>query len=663
MRRTTILGGVVLAALYFFAWSNHFNNGFHFDDDHAIVANAFVRSLSNIPAFFTDPATTTELPENRAWRPLVTLTVAIDYALGKGYVPFWFQLSTFLWFTAQLILMAWLFRTILRRIGIEDQSAMRIAGFAAVLYGVHPVMAETVNYVIQRAEVLSTIGVVAGLAMYAGLPNHRRYGLYLVPVGISFLAKAPAMVFPALLVIYIALFEEELPKGRFGRAFRKSLPSVLLTVAFLGLTSAMTPKTFTPGGSSFSSYVFTQFYVTFRYFTSFFLPFRLSADTDLQPISDPFTLEVFGGTVFLALLVWMTIAASRSKQTRPIAFGLSWFLVALLPTALFPLAEVENDHRMFFPFVGLSFAVVWSVALLLRRVAFSSRTRVMLATILACLLLLLALGTRRRNEVWSSEESLWYDVTVKSPRNGRGLMNYALTQLSQGKYPRTLTYLERAEEFTPYYDRLQINFGVTYGAMGKQQEADVHFRRAIELAPQHSDPHFFYGRWLQAVNRLPEAIEQLKSAIALNPVQLEARTVLLSCYERAGRVDELKALAADTARFAPDDPVVRRYLNFQPGEKVVLQTAPAATPESLLNESLSRYQAGDYLGCIDLARKAIAIRPNYAEAWTNVAAGYMQLRKWDDSIAAAQKALEINPSMELARNNLNFAKSQKAAGK
>ena len=52
---------------------------------------------------------------------------------------------------------------------------------------------------------------------------------------------------------------------------------------------------------------------------------------------------------------------------RPVAFGLWWFLVALLPTSIIPLAEVENDHRMFFPFIGLAAAVAWWIAVRVQR--------------------------------------------------------------------------------------------------------------------------------------------------------------------------------------------------------------------------------------------------------------------------------------------------------
>src|SRR5256886_9086080 len=52
-------------------------------------------------------------------------------------------------------------------------------------------------------------------------------------------------------------------------------------------------------------------------------------------------------------LLTMSILCARSKRTRVIGFGLLWFLIALLPTSLFPLAEVMNDHRTFLPYIGL----------------------------------------------------------------------------------------------------------------------------------------------------------------------------------------------------------------------------------------------------------------------------------------------------------------------
>ena len=66
------------------AYANHFHNSFHFDDSHTIVENVYIRDLHNIPRFFTDATTFSSLPANQTWRPIVSLSLALDYKLARG---------------------------------------------------------------------------------------------------------------------------------------------------------------------------------------------------------------------------------------------------------------------------------------------------------------------------------------------------------------------------------------------------------------------------------------------------------------------------------------------------------------------------------------------------------------------------------------------------
>jgi tetratricopeptide (TPR) repeat protein len=142
-------------------------------------------------------------------------------------------------------------------------------------------------------------------------------------------------------------------------------------------------------------------------------------------------------------------------------------VVTQLPTSLYPLSEVENDHRMFFSFVGLIAAVVWAGWLLVERLPVEFRRQWRTAGVALVLLGLsgYAWGTHVRNEVWHDEESLWLDDVQKSPHNGRGLMDYGLTQMNKGAYPQALDYFTRALPYTPNYPSLEINLGVVNGAL------------------------------------------------------------------------------------------------------------------------------------------------------------------------------------------------------
>jgi len=544
---------LAVLALVTIAYSNHFHNDFHFDDFHTVTNNPYIRDLGNIPRFFTDADTFSTLPANRGWRPLVTTSLAIDYWLGGGLKSTWFQASTFFWFLVQLCLMFALFRHILD-LASPAPFNLYIALFATALYGVHPAIAETVNYIIQRGDVYSTLAVVAGLFVYVRWPARRNQFLYLIPVALGLLSKPPALIFPAILFVYLLLFEDARPV----RTLARCLPSLLLSAAFAALAGFMTPKSYNAGAWPASDFRITQPLVALRYFRNFFQPLYLSADTDHVAESGILHGYAWLGFLFVFGLIVAAVWCGRRRELRPVAFGIWWYLLALLPTSVFPLAEVENDHRMFFPFVGLALSVSYAAALI-----YEPRTRRQIlrtGAVGAIVLTAAACGTWQRNIVWHNEESLWYDVTVKSPKNGRGLMNYGLTQMTKGDYTRALDYFNRALAFTPNYYVLEINLGVANGAIHRDEEAERHFLRAIELAPRDADALYFYSSWLKDHNRPNEAIRNLNDAIAANPGYLNARYLLMSVYAGSGDTANLQRVARRLLAEFPNDAVAQSWL-------------------------------------------------------------------------------------------------------
>jgi protein O-mannosyl-transferase len=651
-KRARVWAAAAIAALaVVLCYANHFGNQFHFDDSHTVVQNPYIRSLNNIPKFFTDADTFSTLPANRTWRPVVSTSLAIDYWAGGGLKPFWFHFSTFLWYLAQLATMFFLFRRILRQVE-EAPWTDYCALMATAWYGLHPAMAETVNYVIQRGDLYSTLGVVASLGIFILSPRGRRFGLYLAPAMFGMLAKPPAAVFPLILLVYIFLFEENADRRRALATLRKSGLAFLAAAIVMFIEAKMTPRSYAPGILSAHDYIVTQPFVALHYFLSFFLPVTLTADSDLSAFTTLFTAQALAAVVFLGLLVWGIWATARKRETRPISLGLAWFLIALLPTSLFPLSEVENDHRMFMPFVGLALAVTWGMALMLRRQA--RRRPIAIAAAAMLLLTAYGQGAWRRNRVWNTEETLWKDVTLKSPRNGRGLMNYGLTLMAKGRTGEALDYFVSASRYTPNYYILEINLGIAYSALGNGREAEPHFVRALQLAPSEGLPGYFYGRWLHQAGRNEEAAAQLSSSIEKNPDYLDASHELMSVYADLGRTKDLQAVAQSTLARLPQDPVATGFLKMPPRSPVIATNSP----EALLNRSLTLNMAGKFRDSIQAAEQALKLRPDYAEAWNNIAAGHEALGEWDEAVAAAAKAVALNPNFQLAKNNLAYSRQQ-----
>jgi protein O-mannosyl-transferase len=666
-KRFWLAVGLAVVAI-FAAYANHFHNSFHFDDAHTVVNNVYIRNLHNIPRFFTDATTFSSLPANQTWRPIVSLSLAIDYKLGHGANPLWFHISTFFWFLVQLWLMYLLYRYLMD--AAEPRAVNRyVALFAVLWYALHPAIAETVNYIIQRADLYAALGVVAGMVIYIRYPGLRKFGIYLLPVILGAMSKATAVVFGGIVLVYVFLFEEDGNWKRWWPAIVQSLPALIVSGVLAVMNIKLTSKSYLPSTMPSAMYWATQPYVLMKYVRSLFLPLYLSADTDLNPFtgfSDPLAIV---GILFCLALLGVGFWAIKRREHRPIAFGIFWYFGASAPTSLFVLSEVENDHRMFFPFLGLMLSVTWAAALAIQRwIEKSPEKRAAIIhtvqVVSALILVAYALGTWKRNQVWRNEEALFYDVSIKSPENGRGLMNYGLTQMEKGETKKALDYFIRAAAFTPNYPILEVNTGIAYGVLNQNTEAESHFRRAVALAPEDAQTHFFYGRWLSGQGRTQEAIAELKSAIAKNPPWMDPRTLLMEIYFRLGDGPALKQLAQETLQIAPGDATVQRYLASSQNMRdpisaaeYLAQTQP--TPDNYLNLSLVYHQNKRYQDSISAAKKAIQLRPNFPEAYNNIAADYEDMHQWDQAIEAAKKALQLRPDFQLAKNNLAWSESQK----
>jgi protein O-mannosyl-transferase len=645
--RTLVLC-LVLALAVVAAYANHFQNGFHFDDSQTVVANVHIRDLGNIPRFFTDATLFSAVVGNQVWRPLVTTSLAIDYALGNGLKPFYFHLSTFVWFLVQLVLMFLLFRRIMDRTDAHPSNAWT-ALLAVAAYGLHPANAETVNYIIQRADLYNALGVVASLLWFVAYPAQRKRGWYLIPAVAAYLSKPPALIYPLILLTYVYLFETD---RKWRPALRATLPAWLVTAAAAILTVAMTPSNYNPGAVSAPQYLMTQPWVALHYFKCFFLPNDLSADTDWTPVSSPFSGEALAGYLFVVVLVMVAVRASRQAETRPVAFGIAWFFLALLPTSLTPLAEVTNDHRMFFPFVGLTLAVFWTLRLaLFRKTARLTAQRAWTGVALflaAAVLAAAAVGTHARNEVWRTEESLWRDVTVKSPNNGRGLINYGNLLMARGDFAGGLPYLERVLRFTPNDSVLEVRLATAYAGMGRDAEADRHYQQGVALSPEVWEPHFFYGRWLHDRGRMEEARNQLEAALKANRQSFASRYLLMQMDCEQRNWPALDALIADTLAINRGDEVARGYT----AEIARLEPGQAPAPDKLVSGAAGACGAGRYDECLSQARQALAVRPNYAEAYY-VASGALVARGRNaDAIHALRMAIRIQPDYAAAKETL-----------
>jgi tetratricopeptide (TPR) repeat protein len=630
-------------------YSNHFNNAFHFDDTHTIVDNLYIRDIKNIPLFFKDATTTSTLPLNQAYRPGLTTLNAIDLFLSgkKEPTPFAFHLSIFISYLILGVLCFFLFQHLLN-ISFKSKYNSAISLFGTAFFLLHTANAETINYIIARSDSFSTLMIVLSFIVYIYFPKSRKWHVYFIPSLLGFFVKEPSIMFVPLLFVYKLLFEQNVSAKEWFtkfpftfRLFKQIIIPFLICILIFVLSRVFTPVIWQAGGTSSLRYLMTQPFVLFHYCYNFILPSNLVVDTDWQVISSYREDQILAGLLFVFAILLIAFRTSFTNKTRPITFGLLWFFIALIPTSSFvPFAEVMNDHRTFFPYIGLFIAVACFIRNLLEANLFLQKGFGKMAT-LALGLTILGLngyGTFQRNKVWATEESLWKDATIKAPKNGRGWMNYGNVFLGKGEMNEALKCYAVTTSITPNYPYAYINIAIAKSRLGDLEAAEQNFKKAISLGGIVPECYIFYGRYLIEQQRIDEAKKILQIGLNLSPKHQQLQD-LMNIANNSVNSSQASASVAVNAMLE------------------AIKKSPSA--EKYLDLSLYYYKALQYQQCIEAANEALKINPKYDLAYNNICAAYNRLGLWDKAIEAGEKGLKLNPNNQLLKGNLTESYSKR----
>ncbi len=665
-RNSLLVLSSIALILCLIAYSKHFDNTFQFDDTHTVVKNPWIKDISNWPEYFVNAATFSSLPQNQMYRPLFTLSIAIDYWLAGGLNPVYFHVPMFICFLVLCALLFYFYKHIMYQTDPHRLNSY-FAWFSAALFMLLTSNAETINYISARSDSYSTLWVITALLTYIYSSKALKPFLYFIPLLIALFMKQSAIMFAPLLFLYILFFEYDLgvfdlfkkdKTKQWLSAVMKSIPAFVVVIAFYFLQDRLSGEGLDMSSTPAYNYLITQPYCILKYVGLFFWPAGLTADTDLLPFASIADSRFWMGMVFLLALMAIGLITTQSKKWRPVGFGILWYLIALFPTSsVIPLAEVMNDHRMFFPNIGLIISVVWTIALLTRDLI--EKNKALAYGLLGIGLIVLianSYGVYLRSEVWHSEESLWRDVTIKSPKNARGHMNYGLMMLRKGDYKRSSLYLERAVEIRPLYAYTQTNLGVLRAAQGLNDEADKYLRKGLELNPTDPELISCYAIFLTDQKRYVEAEKYLNQLIQISPGH-PSKSYLMRVYHEQSKWAELKRLCRNSLALNANDKDAALYQEIANTkstyadvlEKRILK---GPTEDLYLELFAAYYNDKEYQKGLETCDRLLKINPQSVAAYNNICVAYREMHLWDKAIEAANIGLKIDPNHTLLKNNL-----------
>src|SRR5262249_298461 len=372
-RHRTALAFALIAVLGFIAYANGLINGFHFDDFEGIVDNTALHDLKNIPSFFTKPILF-RLAYQSDWRPILQITYALDYAVG-GSDPMVFHATDLLFHIAAAWMLFLIAGEILkqsegRAVSVKALPLVWVALAPALLFVVHTVNTQTVNYSWARSSLLAALFYM--IAVYGHLRGPfnagesggwRWHAAALAAFALALATKATAVSLPAMLIVYETLLLN--PAGRNAmtlflkepRRLLKHLPTAVVLIGYLWLRFDVTPRIadYVTGTSwvSRKTYLLTQFRAWVYYLKLYLWPDPLIFDYSGFGWSRSFLdAQVL---VSLAIVSAIIIAAWIVRKRDPLlTFGIGWFFIALLPEAsVFVRPDAVTGHRPYLAYAGL----------------------------------------------------------------------------------------------------------------------------------------------------------------------------------------------------------------------------------------------------------------------------------------------------------------------
>ncbi len=619
--------------------------GFEFiglDDASYVASNPFV--LSGLTRDGIAWAFTTTYQAN--WHPLTWISLMIDADLG-GKGPWLFHLTNVLLHLANTLL---LFHVLLGMTSAPWRSA-----FVAALFAVHPLHVESVAWITERKDVLSTLfWLLAMLAYvrYVERPGTRRYVLVAAAMALGLLAKSMLVTLPLVLLLLdwwpLRRFPagsvpgRGAPKGGAWGPIREKAPLVALSL----ISSVVTVYAQSAGGALGGREAFplgrrlANAVISYgAYIGKMFWPTKLAVPYPLIPgAATPGRLLAAA-----VLLVAVSALAYRAARRRPyLAVGWLWYLVTLVPVIGLVQVGIQSmaDRYTYVPLIGPFVMVAWGLPDALQGIV---RSRVRRRAILAgaggvAVLALMGCAYVQAGR-WRNTSELFTHVVSVTELNATAHNALGLDLYEKGRPEDAIAHYREAIRIAPGFDLAYANLGAALSRTGKTDEAIAAYREAFRLRLESPGLRRTVAGLLMTEGRVDEAVAEITKAMGDAPGDVSLRKALGSILARQGRNPEAMAEFRAVLREKPDD------------AEALGNLGTLLMKQGNLEEASARFA------------EALRIEPDNVPAHKNLGVILARQGNYGAAIAHFTDALRVRPEDEGIRKNLDRAKDLAAGGR
>ena len=538
----------------FIAFSPIIRAGFiNFDDPHYVTGNSFVNTgltKANIVHAFTEP-------HSGNWHPLTWISHMLDCQLF-GLNPTGHHLINVAIHSLNAVM---LFLILTRLTNAFWRSAM-----VATLFAIHPLHVESVAWISERKDVLSTFFGFIAVWFYVQWVEQKSKGqgmLFhlgsLAAFACSLMSKGMFVTLPFLLLLL-----DIWPLNRLSRPAVETdskaiswLGAMREKIGFFILSTLSAVITFQTQQGEGAVRSLNEFPLWFRVENA-----ALSLLTYLRKTVWPSDLAVFypmpreihtaHAIIALAIVGAVFALTFRFIKKLPWLFvGWSWFIGMLIPViGLVQVSEQSMaDRYTYVPSIGVFIVLVWGIAEITTR-AMKPKPLVISSIIVTCLCAVLTYAQAAR---WKDSETLFRHA-LRVTRDNYLIENHLSSELlMQDKGEEAEIHLRRAIELRPNFYHARLNLGTLLAMRGEFAEAKTNLTEAIRLSPDSAEAHYNLGNVEHSLGDGNKAFTAYETALRLDPNDARSHSAIALMLVAGGNMQEAAMHYATAVRLNPAD--------------------------------------------------------------------------------------------------------------
>ena len=557
------------------------------------------------------------------WHPLTWISHMVDWEL-YGFGATGHHLTNLLLHGANGVL---LFLFLRLATGGRWRSA-----FVAALFLCHPLHVESVAWVAERKDVLSTFFGLSAMIFYVRYTQGKRRSQFffsLVCFALSLMAKGMFVTLPFLLLLLdFWPLQRTFAQKNWRRLFLEKLPFVLLSVGCSFLTllaqrSEVANLYALPFGARFANAAVV--YVLYLVKTAW--PEKLAV---FYPYSGHWPTLVVLGALLLVTII-SVIAIAKRRTTPWFGVGWFWYLGTLVPVIGVIQVGFQSmaDRYTYFPLVGIFMVVAWSIP---DRWLAQKQARVVVGASASVIVLVAASLAFVQVGYWKNSELLFQHALKVTSKNYIAMNNYGTSLAQKGKLDEAVSYFRESIKIQPGNANAHFNLGGALYQQGKLQEAEEAFRGALKYQPTYTPARVWLGIVYSDQKRFSEAKQELQTALQKEPGNVQALINLGAVFESEGQTEQALLHYGKAISVSPQNP----QAHFRAG-KLLLQL-------NQTNEAAQELQI------------AAQLNPQDVASMYQLGLVAVKLNRPEDAARCFNEVLRLDPNNAEAKARLNELK-------